>query len=77
LRILVLPWVFYAVGIAILAAARSPEPGWPLFLGLWFIPGLVVDVMFGVVAWRKLHREFRQVITERGAFREPWWKRIC
>lgn len=75
-RILVLPWVVYVAGLVWMTASPSPQPGWPFFLGLWFIPGLFVDVIFGGWAWRKLHAEFRRATLDRFDIPESWWKRL-
>lgn len=75
-RILVLPWVIYVTGIAWLAIVQSPEPSWPFFLGLWAVPSLVTDALFGFWAWRKLHTDFRKVVMERFTPPQSRWKRF-
>ncbi len=80
-RILLLPWAVYAFGMLWLAAAGLAVNyrigvGWPFFLGLWFVPGLVVDAAFGFWAWHKLHKEFRFVAAERFTPQPLWWKRL-
>jgi hypothetical protein len=62
LRVLVVPWVLYALiaVIASLLTAASEGPSWQFFLGLWFVLGVLTDVGFGLSAWRRLHTRFRE-----------------
>lgn len=73
--VLGLPWAVYLIGLLCAAEMNSrAAPEWWFFLGLWFVPSLVVDAGLGVWAWRKLHTEFRQVVTERTVPRAAWWR---
>ena len=73
--VLGLPWAVYLLGVlwAVMLNRRSP-PDWWFFLGLWFVPSLLVDFGFGVWAWRKLHAELRQIVMERQPPRAIWWR---
>lgn len=69
-RILVLPWLAFAV-IFVLArlwvslGSNSVEPlPWQFTLGLWFVLGLTADLVFGFRSWRRL-MQFRQLAAER------------
>jgi len=70
-RILVLPWIAFAV-ISVLAnlwvslGADGGEPlSWRFNLGLWFALGLATDLIFGAHATRILFTRFRQLAAER------------
>jgi len=69
-RILVLPWLAFAV-ISVLAklwislGSNAVEPlPWQFTLGLWFVLGLITDLVFGFRSWRRLG-QFRQLAAER------------
>lgn len=69
-RILVLPWLAFAV-ISVLAklwislGSNAVEPlPWQFTLGLWFVLGLMADLLFGLRSWRRLG-QFRQLAAER------------
>lgn len=73
--VLGLPWVGYFAGLLCLTLLEGRwHPDWWFFLGLWFVPSLVVDFGFVVWAWRKLHAEFRRVVTEHSTPRAAWWR---
>jgi ABC-type Na+ efflux pump permease subunit len=78
LRIIILPWIGYALVMLVLALASMTQPldlRWPFFLGLWFFLGLAADLGFGLYARFKLLTEFRGVATERYDTRRRWWRR--
>ena len=73
---LILPWILFAVGAGIanlwveLFSPFNPAldfPGPATYLGLWFWAGIAVDLVFGLGAWRQLHRHFRELATWRFA----------
>jgi hypothetical protein len=83
-RILVLPWLLFAMmwtGIAILDEInRGIVPRWvtdeTTALVSWMVIGLVVDVFFGVWAYRNLTVQFRETVAarfEKG--RKGWFRR--
>jgi ABC-type transport system involved in cytochrome c biogenesis permease component len=74
--ILGLPWIVFALGVLWFARDPFPLPSWAYFLGLWVVPSLVVDCVFGIWAWRKLRRAFRQVVLEPLPATRSWWRRI-
>ena len=79
LRILVLPWVAYALimlVVALASMAHEPDLAWPFFLGLWFFLSIAADLGFGLWARLKLLTEFRAVATERYEGRRGLWKRL-
>ncbi len=68
-RILVLPWVAWAVAV-VLANTLAPasfSPEGTAFVGLWLALGLGIDIAFGVWAGYKLRTTFRQTVAERYA----------
>jgi ABC-2 family transporter protein len=79
-RVLVLPMlmslsIYICLGIASAIGRYSPDPGFKFFLAAWFLPGILVDLFFGTLAWRHLHRDFREIAARRFAPRPPFWKR--
>jgi hypothetical protein len=77
LRIIILPWIGYALAMLLVALLSMTEPldlKWPFFLGLWFFLGLAADLGFGLYARFKLLTEFRDVATERYQARKGWWR---
>jgi hypothetical protein len=78
-RILMLPWIGFAVFLMFVALAPSDvqmKLGWQHFLGVWFALGLAADIGFGIWARQKLLAEFRIIATQRYQPRAPWWKRL-
>jgi hypothetical protein len=69
------PWLVFLLVTLWVALNHTSPPDWWFYLGLWVVPSLVVDVGLGLVAWRKLHADFRQVVMERHAARTSWWRR--
>ena len=69
LRVLVLPWVIFAMVAAIagLWSAGGPDPGWKFYLSLWFWLGILADLGFGLPAWRQLRMRFRELAMQRFA----------
>ena len=69
MSILVLPWLLWCmvVGLPCLWVWLSTPPGtrlepsWQVCLALWVGLGLGADLVFGLGAWRALHRRFRQI----------------
>ena len=66
LRIMVLPWIIFAV-ISVIASlwVRGEGPDWKFFLSLWFWLGVGTDLAFGVPAWWKLRTRFRELALRR------------
>lgn len=78
-RILVLPWVGFAVILTVLALAPSEwqnNVSWEFFLGTWFGLGVLADVGFGLWARSRLLSEFRVVAAQRFQPRASWWQRL-
>jgi hypothetical protein len=78
-RILVLPWVAYALmalAVSLGVVMRVSEPGENFFLGLWFCLGLAVDIGFGGWARHKLLTEFRSAAAQRYTSRPGLLKRM-
>ena len=78
-RILILPWVAYAVVMTLVALAPSDlqnNVSWGFFLGVWFGLGLLADVGFSLWARQKLLSDFRVVATQRFQRRASWWQRL-
>ena len=72
-RVLVLP---LAVSLAIMfffgiffARFVDSDFGWQFFLGVWFVPGIIADLVFGLRAWFRLRGEFRVMAAQR--FSQP------
>ena len=78
-RILVLPWVAFAL-IALVLSLTSirtgHEPGEMFFLGLWFGLGLAADIGFGAWARHKLLSEFRCAAAQRYTSRPTLLRRL-
>ena len=78
-RILMLPWIGFAVFLMFVALAPSDvqmKLGWQHFLGVWFALGLAADIGFGIWARQKLLAEFRIIATQRYQRRASWWRRL-
>ena len=79
-RILVLPWAviigLYISGILVSYAGRGRDPGWQFFMGLYFVSGIVTDLVFGFTAWRRLHTEFREIAVQRYSATPSFWSRL-
>lgn len=79
-RILVLPWaICFGIGMLVLMSqtvARGQDPSWKFFLGLYFVTGLVIDVTFGITAWRRLKAEFREVAAQRFTAQPSSWLKL-
>ena len=78
-RILILPWIGFAVFLMFVALAPPDLQGklaWGHFVGVWFTLGLAADIGFGVWARQKLLAEFRIVATQRYQPRAALWKRL-
>lgn len=77
-RILVLPWVLYAVVLLFVALVsinnHTSDPGWPFFLGLWFFLGLVTDVSFASLSRVNLLTRFREVAAHRFQAPAHFWE---
>ena len=68
LRIIVLPWVAYALVALVLSlpwGTTAPDPGWKFYLGLWVGLGLAADLGFGFWSKAKLLGEFRAAAEQR------------
>jgi hypothetical protein len=65
-RILVLPFVFYCVGMTLWGAAGQLAEGdfWVIAIGLWIFGGLAMDLFFGLTAKVKLLEQFRKIASE-------------
>jgi ABC-type transport system involved in multi-copper enzyme maturation permease subunit len=78
-RILVLPWIAYAlVGLVVSLAwsGQGRDPGWKFFLGLWVVLGLAADLGFGLWARSRLLTEFRAAAEQRYSARSGFWRRL-
>jgi ABC-type transport system involved in multi-copper enzyme maturation permease subunit len=80
IRILILPWVAYALVMVMVAidsiGSRPSEPGWKFYMGLWLFLGLAADVGFALHARYKLLTEFRLAAQERFVLRAGLWARL-
>jgi hypothetical protein len=66
-RLLIAPWLLFFIVLImanLLTMPGSPEFTWVFYVGLWFGIGLLMDLAFGVVAWRELHSKFRQLALQ-------------
>ncbi|MBE0540084.1 MAG: ABC transporter permease [Verrucomicrobia bacterium] len=78
-RILVLPWIAFALFLMLVALAPSElqtKLDWGHFIAVWFALGLAADIGFGVWARHKLLHDFRLVATQRFEPQRPWWKSL-
>ena len=78
-RILVLPWVAYALVILVVTltwSSRSQEPSWKFFLGVWVVLSLAADLGFGLWSRAKLLSEFRLAAEQRYSPGLGFWKRL-
>ena len=79
LRILVLPWVAFAL-VSLLLSFVSINTGLDLgpkfFLGLWVVLSLAADFGFGAWARHKLLTEFRLAAARRYELRPGFWNRL-
>lgn len=72
-RILVLPWVIFGTVTAVvmfwtqLPPITPWSPDWSFHLSVWFGAGILVDLFFGIIAWRQLCVGFRALATKRFA----------
>jgi hypothetical protein len=69
-RILVLPWLFFiliisALSLFLFLANANYDPDSMVVAGLWLGIGVAVDLIFGFLAWRRLHTRFRTLAFER------------
>lgn len=79
LRILVFPWVAYAlvlVTVAIGSIGSRSEPGWKFYVGLWLFLGLAADLGFALHARHRLLTGFRLAAQERFVVRAGLWSRL-
>ncbi len=51
------------------------QPTAEFFIGLWFTLALLIDLAFGLWAWRRLRRDFRSLATQRFETRPSWFAR--
>lgn len=51
------------------------NPAW-IFLGLYLVPSVVADVVFGVYAWRRLNSQFRHAATQRYSGASSFWASV-
>src|ERR1041385_2390702 len=69
LRVLVLPWILFAMIAAVVNllvfSARGEPPGWQFYLGLWVVLSVLADLGFGLPAWWLLHSSFRELALRR------------
>jgi len=77
-RILIFPWLGFLLVSLLLPTlgGRRIQNAANFLLALWFILGLVADVVFGGVARYKLLSEFRQVAAQRISHKPSWLKRL-
>ena len=79
-RVLVFPWVVMIViiisGATLSYFAQWNVSGAKFFLGLYVISGIVTDLAFGLGAWQRLQKEFRDVAAQRYSAGPPFWSRL-
>jgi len=66
-RILFAPWGLFVVVLImgnLLSTPGSPDFTWRFHVGLWFSVSVVVDLAFGLGAWRALRTNFRQLALQ-------------
>ena len=81
-RIFILPWVAFGCIMAGLGLLFEFElihwhPSDPLALGLWLGVGLATDLLFGLLAWHTLRKDFRRLAVQSFLAeppRPPWWR---
>ena len=89
-QVLFLPWVIFGAVMTTLIILEETTRTWRVLtklsrkgwdegfvLGLWFAIALVTCLGFGISAYRKLHREFRDRVVQRfSAEKRPfdWWR---
>ena len=67
-KIMALPWLLWAgllLFVSVASFSNSTISDWKFLLGSWFGFGIVIDLVFGLSARRKLLTEFRQVAMHR------------
>jgi hypothetical protein len=74
-RILVLPWVVIAVVELVLSLGAS-NSSLNFFIGLWFVVGIVIDIIFATSAMSRLMTDFRQAAAQRYLPRRSLFKRL-
>jgi hypothetical protein len=79
-RILVLPWICYALVLAMFAIGSlntaQSQPGWTFYVGLWLFLGFATDIGFAFHARYKLLTSFRVAAQERFVLRPGFWGRL-
>ncbi|MCU0787740.1 MAG: ABC transporter permease [Verrucomicrobia bacterium] len=84
-RVLALPWILYLMAGALLAVAdvlglrvEFPSPEWAVLVGGWLLIGLIVDLYFGLRAWRAVQSSFRETAatTPRSRGLGRFWGRL-
>jgi len=76
-RVLAVPALVFAVIVAAVAffEIEVPQPvTWEALLGIWFVLGLITDLIFALRAREGLLEEFRERAAEQFAAPVPWWK---
>jgi len=70
-RILILPWILYALFAAAAGFRTQILPGsgpsWMFYVRLWFWLGIGADLFYGLRAWSLLYKSFRELALQRVA----------
>ena len=78
-RIMIIPWVVTGAVFFFWTVAGhnqfQREPGWKTFLAMYFVAGILADLVFGLTAWRRLQTEFRAVAAQRFTAAPSLWSR--
>jgi ABC-type Na+ efflux pump permease subunit len=67
-RVLILPSVIFGIIAGMrftLQSSLRELPDWQYYLSLWCLTGILIDLIFGIHAWRLLKYHFRHLATER------------
>jgi ABC-type transport system involved in multi-copper enzyme maturation permease subunit len=66
-RVLVFPWVGFAVVVAVANLFTRPGDGlgWWFLLNLWFWLGVATDLVLGLPAWWQLRTRFREIALQK------------
>jgi len=71
-RICMLPWALFIASMILIATplvvSRMRAPSEKFVIGIWFIIGLITDIVFASWAYSRLHENFRVLSTQRFDF---------
>jgi ABC-type Na+ efflux pump permease subunit len=78
--VFVLPWGLIALTMLVVVmgpfGGSSTDDGWKLFLGMWFVSGILVDLLFALKARSNLIDRFRLTAQQRYALRPGFWRSL-